>query len=119
MAKRRKTHQRPANQPRRPPPRDPASEEKRNAPLFNLRPEPLTDERREVLAQLPAWARTLRVRSGLVVGIAVVAAVIAYNAGGRVAGPAVAGLLMVGAGLALWRADKLESRAREQMETGS
>ena len=111
MAKKRRRQQ-----PRRRPAAPPPSEERRNQPIFNLRPEPLTDERRAVLEHVPVWARTLRVRSGLIVGLAVVGGVIAYNAAGRVAGPAAAGLLMVGVGVALWRADKLETRARERLE---
>ena len=94
----------------RPPP------ERRNATPFNLRAEPVTDERREILEQIPAWARTLRIRSGLVIGVSIVGAIAAYNVGGRIAGPAVAGALMIGAALALRRADKLETRARKRME---
>lgn len=69
-----------------------------------------------MLAQIPAWARALRVRSGLAVGSAAVGAIVAYNVGGETSGPAAAGLLMIGLGLALWRADRLERRARERLE---
>lgn len=80
--------------------------------LTNAEPDKDDLERAAILAQLPAWARLFRTRSGFVVGAALVGGVIAYNALGRVAGPAVAGILLVGAGLALWRADVLERRAR-------
>ncbi|MGI9657313.1 MAG: hypothetical protein ACR2OD_00265 [Gaiellaceae bacterium] len=123
MAKRKKSGKKPAQRRRKRAPRPqrtiaPPPEEPRNKPLFNLKPEPVTEERRAILAQVPAWARALRMRSGLAIGLAVVAAVIAYNVGGRVAGPAVAGFLMLGVGFAMWRADKLEGRARERMESG-
>ena len=122
MAKRKNSGKRPAQRKRRSAPTQrtstPPPAEQRNKPLFNLKPEPVTEERRAILEQIPAWARMLRLRSGLAIGLAVVGAVIAYNAGGRVAGPAVAGFLMLGVGFAMWRADKLESRARERTESG-
>lgn len=121
MAKRRVSGNRPAQHAR---PKTPAKAksqapaERRNPPLFNLKPEPVTEERREILATIPAWARTLRVRSGFVIGAAMIVAIVAYNAGGRVAGPAIAGGVMVAAALAMWRADKLEARARTRAEGG-
>ena len=55
-------------------------------------------------------------RSSLGIIVACVGALVAYNAGGRVLGPALAGAVMIGIALIMWRADKLESRARKRME---
>ena len=93
----------------------PPEEENRNAPPFRLGSEPINDERRAVLETIPSWARVLRLRSSLAVGVALVGAVVTYTAAGEIAGPAVAGVIMVGTGLALWRADKLETRAMKRL----
>ena len=44
-----------------------------------------------------------------------VGTVLALSTGGRIAGPAVGGALLLGVGLAMWRADKRERRARKNM----
>jgi hypothetical protein len=93
--------------------RRPPSGETERLRLTNTQPEEDADEdRAEILAQLPAWARLLRTRGGIAVGAALVGGIIAYNVLGTVAGPAAAGLLLIGTGLALWRADVLERRVR-------
>jgi hypothetical protein len=72
-------------------------------------------DRAAVLEQLPAWARLLRTRQGIVVGVAFVGAIIAFNVLGRVAGPATAGAILIGIGLAMRAADMRERRVRKRL----
>ncbi len=118
MAKRRVQHKRPKNQARRQAlaqsPGEPGAGQRPPSP-FNLRPEPMSEERRELLEQMPLWVRALRIRQGVFVAVAMVGTIVALSTGGRVAGPAVGGGLLLGVGLAMWRADRYERRARERL----
>ena len=104
MAKRRKKRQ-----------RRPQSHETPRLRLTNTSGEADDPDRAAVLEQLPAWARFLRTRQTIVVGVAMVGGIIAFNVLGRIAGPATAGAILIGIGLAMRRADMRERRVRERL----